>query len=327
MGLRKGIYGPPRRVDVMPTRSRNRILQAGFLFIIGVCVFSVPTQAKYGGGSGTVEDPYKIATAEHLIALGETPEDYDKHLILTRDIDLDPNLPGGKVFDKAVIAPDTDLVESYFQGTLFRGVFDGNDHTISRLTVQGKGYLGIFGQLQSGAEVRNLGVVDVNIAASGGYVGGLVGYNDECSVTHCYSSGEISGGWRVGGLVGGNSWGGDVSACYSTGAVSGKEDVGGLVGYKAEILFPGTEAVVTASFWDTETSDRATSAGGTGKTTAQMKQRATFVDWDFANVWDIAENQTYPYIRRHSIGDFNYDCHVDLLDLAVLAEHWLEGLE
>jgi len=57
--------------------------------------------AKYDGGSGTAEDPYQIATAADLIALGETPQDYDKHFILTDDIDLDPNLPGRKVFDKA----------------------------------------------------------------------------------------------------------------------------------------------------------------------------------------------------------------------------------
>ena len=59
-------------------------------------------------------DPYQIATAADLIALGETPADYDKHFILTADIDLDPNLPGRKVFDKAVIAR-----------WLFNGVFDG----------------------------------------------------------------------------------------------------------------------------------------------------------------------------------------------------------
>ena len=67
--------------------------------------------AKYSGGSGTAQDPYQIATAADLIALGETPADYDKHFILTADIDLDPNLPGRKVFDKAVIAPDTDAAE------------------------------------------------------------------------------------------------------------------------------------------------------------------------------------------------------------------------
>ena len=71
-----------------------------------MCLFIASAHAKYSGGTGEPNDPYQIATAADLIALGETPADYDKHFILTADIDLDPNLPGGKVFDKAVIAPD-----------------------------------------------------------------------------------------------------------------------------------------------------------------------------------------------------------------------------
>ncbi|HEC03431.1 MAG TPA: rhodanese-like domain-containing protein, partial [Phycisphaerales bacterium] len=59
---------------------------------------------KYSGGAGTPEDPYQIATAADLIALGEDPNDYDKHFILTADIDLDPNLPGRRVFDEAMVA-------------------------------------------------------------------------------------------------------------------------------------------------------------------------------------------------------------------------------
>jgi hypothetical protein len=103
------------------------------------CLFVLPADAKYGGGSGTAQDPYQIATAADLILLGESPEDYDKHFILTADIDLDPNLPGRKVFDKAVIAP---AKTKYFEGTSFTGVFDGNGHTISHLTIAGEGYLG-----------------------------------------------------------------------------------------------------------------------------------------------------------------------------------------
>nr|MBP7052946.1 hypothetical protein [Phycisphaerae bacterium] len=64
-------------------------------------VFSLDAvaQRKYAGGVGEPNDPYQIATAADLIALGETPADYDKHFVLTADIDLDPNLPGGKIFD------------------------------------------------------------------------------------------------------------------------------------------------------------------------------------------------------------------------------------
>lgn len=46
--------------------------------------------AKYSGGTGEPNDPYQIATAVDLIALGEDANDYDKHFILTADIDLDP---------------------------------------------------------------------------------------------------------------------------------------------------------------------------------------------------------------------------------------------
>ena len=100
--------------------------------LIAVLLISIPTQAKYAGGTGEPNDPYKIATAEDLILLGESPEDYDKHFVLTADIDLDPNLPGSRIFDTAVIAPDMDLDDalSFFHGTTFTGVFDGNGYII-----------------------------------------------------------------------------------------------------------------------------------------------------------------------------------------------------
>jgi len=227
--------------------------------VMALAIASTAT-AQYSGGSGTRDDPYQIATAADLIALGETPEDYDKHFILTADIDLDPNLPGRKVFDKAVIAPDNDL-ESDFQGTAFTGVLDGDGHWILHLTIQGGGYLGLFGQF-SGAEIRSLGVVDVNVIGSGGCVGGLAGSTDwitvDQTVMDCYCTGLVQGTSSVGGLVGesfsalircyaaaavsgdNNTIGGLVggnrgsvllSQCYSTGTVRGSKYVGGLVGY------------------------------------------------------------------------------------------------
>lgn len=191
-----------------------------------------PTAAKYSGGSGEPNDPYQIATADDLIALGESPEDYDKHFILTADIDLDPNLPGGKVFDKAVIAAD--INDRWpFDGTPFSGVFNGNGHTISHLVIDGGGYLGLFGQLESTAEVKNLGVMDVNItsylcAGDPTGVGGLTGSNVG-TITLSYSTGTVTGGCNTGGLVGYN--GGSISTSYSTVMVTGLEEVGGLVGH------------------------------------------------------------------------------------------------
>jgi hypothetical protein len=105
--------------------------------------------------------------------------------------------------------------------------------------------------------------------------GGLVGYND-ANITSCYARGAVSGSSYVGGLVGYN-YGSTTNGCYSTGSVSGGTNVGGLVGYN-------NSGSITNCFWDTETSGQPTSAGGTGKTTAEMKTESTFTSagWDFA---------------------------------------------
>jgi hypothetical protein len=57
-----------------------------------------------------------------------------------------------------------------------------------------------------------------------------------------------------------------------------------------------------------------------------MKTMNTFIDagWDFVEIWGIGENQTYPFLRFAPAGDLDHDKKVDLLDLAILASHWLE---
>jgi hypothetical protein len=182
---------------------------------------------KYAGGTGGPNNPYQIATAEDLILLGETPEDYDKHFILTADIDLDPNLPGRKVFDRAVIAPDINDAGDGFQGATFTGVFDGDGYTITNLTISGRRYLGLFGQLGLGAMICNLGLEAIDVNGTSDYIGGLAGHN-EGHITKNYSTGMVHGDDEIGGLLGDNL--GYVTECYSAGLVKGDESVGGLVG-------------------------------------------------------------------------------------------------
>jgi hypothetical protein len=66
--------------------------------MVSMTTLFTTAQAKYSGGTGDPNDPYQIGTAMDLIALGNEPTDYDRHFILTADIDLDPNLPGRRVF-------------------------------------------------------------------------------------------------------------------------------------------------------------------------------------------------------------------------------------
>jgi len=274
----------------------------------------------YGGGSGTRLDPYLIYTAEHLCMIGLTECDWGKHFKLMVDIDLDPYLPDGRVFDRAVIAPDISGTKSGIKGPYFSGVFDGNHHKISHLTIIGGGCLGLFGL--SAGEVKDLAAVDVNITGSGNYIGGLVGQNEGGTVTECYITGAVSGtGQYVGGLVGDNF--GSITTSYSTVAVSGRSCVGGLVGYNMGYagivvhcystgaisgagggLAGGNSGHVTACFWDMQTSGQTWSAGGTGLTTAEMQTASTFLaaGWDFVDetengtedIWWILEGQDYP---------------------------------
>jgi len=141
--------------------------------------------------------------------------------------------------------------------------------------------------------------------AGDSYVGGLVGENYQGQVNDCYSTGAASGGRCVGGLVGQNGALTDagkqaiVTRCYSAGAVQGDSSIGGLVGSNA--------AAVTGSLWDRQASGQTTSAGGTGKTTAEMRSAGTFLTagWDFVgetangkeDIWGIDEGKDYPRLR------------------------------
>ena len=128
--------------------------------------------AKYSGGSGEPNDPYRIATPNDLNDIGNHLEDYNKCFVMVNGIDL-------SVYSltTSIIAPDTSL-SSGFQGAAFTGVFDGNGHSISNLTIDPPEpyieYCSLFGYIGEGGEVRNLGIENVNVTARG-YVGGLCG--------------------------------------------------------------------------------------------------------------------------------------------------------
>ena len=124
------------------------------------------------------------------------------------------------------------------------------------------------------------------------FVGGLLGLNyDRAQVMDSYSEGKVLGYLSIGGLIGSNRDSTWVNNCYSTGNVTGNSSVGGLVGRNA-----GT---VQNCFWDIDTSGQNASAGGLGKTTAQMKTCSTFIEagWDLTNVWCMDKNVTYPLLR------------------------------
>ena len=194
------------------------------LLLVYLPTFVPVVSAFSGAGSGTAEDPYQITTADEL---NETNDDLDAYYILMNDIDLNDygvqNWNGGEGF----IPICTDGV------TPFTGNFNGQNHTISNLYVNSVAdYQGLFGYIDSGGVVKNLGLINVDIM--GANVGGLIGFigYDGSTVTNCYSMGTVTGtnsDGFVGGLIGGIA-NGIISDCYSTGNTTGTGTVGGLIG-------------------------------------------------------------------------------------------------
>jgi hypothetical protein len=145
--------------------------------------------------------------------------------------------------------------------------------------------------------------------------GGLVGVNVDGTLLNCYSACDVSGEEGVGGLVGYNDYDCIITNCYSAGSVDGNDLVGGLMG----INYYG--GIISSYFLVTSGLDN-----GYGKplTDEQMKQQASFMGWDFIEIWGIGENQTYPFLLTDPAGDLDHDKKIDFADLAILASHWLE---
>jgi len=201
--------------------------------LIAVCVFSIPAQAKYGGGNGTADDPYLIYTAEQMNTIGTEPNDWEKHFKLMADIDLSKY----KDTDFNMIGYASGWWGSSENKHPFTGVFDGNGKTISNFNYNssiGKSYIGIFSYIQ-GATLKNIYLVDPNINTEGGeYVGSLVGFS-RGTITTCYiQGGTISGSSEVGGLVGNNA--GRITKCASSATVLGSAAIGGIAGYNQNAI-------------------------------------------------------------------------------------------
>lgn len=172
------------------------------------------------------------------------------------------------------------------------------------------------------ATVRN-SCAKGTVSAAGIFAGGLVGRNFPGNIINCYSHANVSAVAQIGGLVA-NNWGGTIINSYAAGVLDESSAVrGGLVA-----AYEGGSIV--SCFWDIETTGTDWShGGGEGKTTTEMQKENTFTNagWDFIEVWNIGENQTHPYLRIYPAGDLNHDFHVDFLDFAILADHWLAGVE
>ena len=202
--------------------------KSAIILIICLILQSSALSAEFDGGTGEPNNPYQIATAEQLISIGADRNLLDKHFILIEDIDLDPNLPGGRVFRDALIAQDGSGDIDKHEGFSFSGLFDGQGHTIANLHIDVVyGFsAGLFGKVTG--LVKNLHLK--NVVVSGTPCGAIAGVlNLGGAIYGCSVTGQVSGLWEVGGLAGYN-WCGSLIECEAQVQVDGIEDVGGMVG-------------------------------------------------------------------------------------------------
>ena len=124
----------------------------------------------------------------------------------------------------------------------------------------------------------------VNVTSSDNYIGSLVGLQLSSGIIrNCHSDGTVVSGTNKGaGLVGGNL-GGIIENCYS-------------IGLADKGLVQNNTGTITNSYFNTDITP--TSAGGTGKTTAEMQagtipDTTIYVGWD-DTIWDAGTTSEYP---------------------------------
>jgi len=213
----------------MRTIDKTRLTPT-LVLVVTVFLSALPATAQYGGGTGAPDDPYLIFTAEQMNEIGKNYRtDWDKHFELMADIDM-----------SRYVGTDFKIIGSS-SNNAFQGVFDGNGNKIRNLTYTStrRDYAGLFGYIKGDkVEIRNLGLVNPHLdVGTGSYVGSLVGYAREGTITNCYATGiSISGSKRAGGLIGYTQDGNITNCDVKGGSVSADEEAGGLAGYnRAEI--------------------------------------------------------------------------------------------
>lgn len=231
---------------------RKRI--GSLLLILALCFTLLPTAAfaadstdAWGDTADTswytdheADTEYRITTAEQLAGLAQ----------------LVNNKTASVSFEGKTIYLDNDLDLSGYQwtpigngsnfGRYFAGTFDGQYHKIMNLLHHSTGdeliRNGLFGVVSDGGTLKNLLVIDADIASNDGSLlaGILADWVDGGTVENCYTSGKIEnnvGDKMVGGLIGQCTGSTQVKGCGSDATVISTESnedqvdtVGGLIG-------------------------------------------------------------------------------------------------
>ena len=180
----------------------------------------------FANGSGTLEDPYKVSSAEELNNVRHYLGTTNKNVYFKQTQDINLNVTPWNTGEGWVpIGVNTD--------SRFNGKYDGDNKIISgiRINRPAEDYQGLFGTVGYEGTLININLTDVKIKGKDN-VGGLVGLFNNGTMENCSATGIIEGAKKTGGLVGTHSFG-TITKSYSTCTVTGTSIVGGLAGYSS----------------------------------------------------------------------------------------------
>ena len=187
---------------------------------------SLPLPENFEIGDGTQSNPYMISNVNQLVNVENYP---NAHFKLQNDIVLN-NVNSGKYNIKPMFSDDN----------MFNGVFDGNGHKISNLTIYNTTtfYAGLFACIGESGCVKNLILENVDLKGTN-YIGAVAGYSLGV-IENCTVNGEINylseNSYKVfiGGIVGRID--NKIDKCSSNVNIictelNGEANLGGLAGY------------------------------------------------------------------------------------------------
>ena len=152
-------------------------------------IYAKASKKQFLEGEGTEENPFLVKTEADLTKLAEF-------------VNAGETLAGYYIKLENDIALNGAFTQIGSRTKAFSGVFDGNGKTISNMTLEGDGYLGMFAILK-GATVKNLTIVGTVVGTRG--VNGLLAgqLQGGTLVENVTVKGSVSGGGSdVGGIAG-----------------------------------------------------------------------------------------------------------------------------
>jgi hypothetical protein len=196
----------------------KRLLTSAAMFLCSLFTF-----AQFSGsGSGTESDPFLIMNPIQLNQLRNFLNKEEVYFKMMTDIDLSEFLDDE--------SPSQGWSPVGNSSAPFKGIFDGNEKTITGLWINRNNTdnIGLFGCLKY-ATIKNLKIQDVSIKGNNN-IGVLAGYSFSSNISNCSFSGVITGLQKVGGCTGYIERG-NCDGLISTAEVKGEKYIGGLIGY------------------------------------------------------------------------------------------------